>query len=275
MAELNFYQTVNAAIADMVQYGFTSLDRVATWVQRIRGAAERSLIPEAQLERALIGTFKQSYKSLIENGGILKYHKGVPKFTIDRVKPRCRAELDRSIVAAKNLIKMNREAAVDTTTKRFAGWATSIPIGGTRATDKVDTSIKIRKALSSLPFEERRVATDQGAKFLGNLNKIVATDGGAIAMIWHSHWRQKGYDYREDHKERDGVVYMIRGNWALEKGLIKLAGRAYYDTITAVGEEVYCRCDAQYIYSINMLPPDMLTEKGKSELQRVRNALNS
>lgn len=76
-----------------------------------------------------------------------------------------------------------------------------------------------------------------------------------------------GYDYREDHKERDEKIYLIRGSWALEKGLIKPVN-GYYDEITAVGEEVYCSCQAIYIYAPQKLPDEFLTEKGKREFER-------
>lgn len=100
--------------------------------------------------------------------------------------------------------------------------------------------------------------------------EIDAKAGGAIAAIWHSHWRQDGYEYRKSHKARDEKVFVMRGNWALEKGLMKLAGRKYTDEITSPGEEEGCRCYYQYLYSLRDLPEEMLSTKGKEELERVR-----
>jgi hypothetical protein len=102
----------------------------------------------------------------------------------------------------------------------------------------------------------------------------VAQDGGAIAGRWRSHYRQVGYNYRVDHKERDGLVYAIRGNWAIDKGLMN-KGVGYTDEITAAGEEVFCRCQMIYIYGLGKLPNDMLTSKGESELKRVRGIINA
>ena len=124
--------------------------------------------------------------------------------------------------------------------------------------------------LGGLAFEERRVLIDQGHKLTAAISQTVAVGAGAIAGTWRSHYRQPGYDYREDHKERDGLLYTLRGNWALEKGLMKPGPAGYYEDVTAVGEEVFCRCWMVWFYNLSSLPPDMLTAKGKSELARVR-----
>src|SRR5207247_2394734 len=105
---------------------------------------------------------------------------------IDQIKPALHAELERRIMASADLIKLNRKAAIEKTVQRFSGWATSVPPGGTRATDKKKEKDSIKKSLKSLPFEERRVIIDQSHKFVANLNEIVAKDGGAIAGRWHS-----------------------------------------------------------------------------------------
>jgi hypothetical protein len=266
----SFYAVLTAAVNDLSLHGFDGIERVESWVKKIRAAAIASMIPEYMLDEQLKATFKASYTRLVERGTILKYHPGVSKFTLSKVAPALRKELDKQIMASANLIKLNREAAIQKTLQRFSGWSTSIPVGGTEQTDRVETKTEIRKALAQLPFQERRVAIDQGHKFISNLNNIIANDAGAIALRWHSHWRQTNYDYREDHKERDDKVYVIRGNWALDLGLMKLDGHQYYDEITAVGEEVSCRCFTTYIYSLRSLPPDMLTEKGRAKLAEVR-----
>lgn len=112
------------------------------------------------------------------------------------------------------------------------------------------------KSLNQMTFIDRRCAIDQASKLQANIKNIVAVDAGAIALIWHSHWKQANYDYRPDHKELDGKIFLIRGSWADEKGLVK--GR-YYDEIEPVGQAVYCRCFAQYIYKLDRLPEENLT----------------
>jgi len=182
---------------------------------------------------------KGIYKKQVINEGLLTQNKGVPRFTLKRVAPKLRDELDKRILASASLIKMNKEARLQETLQRFAGWSTSIPAGGTDVAKKKDIKLNIGKALKSLPFDERRVIVDQGHKFNAGLNEILATDGGAIAAVWHSQWRRRNYNFRDTHKARDEKIYVIPGSWALEKGLIR-QGLPSTDSITKPGEEVFC-----------------------------------
>lgn len=265
-----FLETLSAAIDDIIENGFDSQERITYWVDRLRRVAAWSMMPLPRLEEHLNKTLRAIYQSKIEKGTILQRHPGISRFTLEKVKPKLRLELDRRIMASANLIKLNRQRAIETTLQRFAGWSTSIPPGGTDIPKRAEVKTNIRSALASLPFTERRVAIDQGHKFVNNLSNILATDGGAIAGIWHSHWRQLNYDFRPDHKERDLQVYTIRNNWAQEAGLMKAGDAGYSDEITQPGEEVYCRCYYQYLYSIRRLDDEMITSKGRAELERAK-----
>lgn len=266
----SFYAVLTEAVTDMVDHGYDGEQRVEYWIGRIREAAIRTMTAPHVLQQALGDAMRAVYRAQVERGGLLRRHSGASRFTLERVAPRLRAELDRRIAASAGLIKLNRDAAVRDTEQRFAGWATSIPAGGTDVPMKAQAKAEIRKSLAQLPFRERRVAIDQAHKFSSNLSDILAVDGGAIAAMWRSHWRRAGYNYREDHKERDGRFYLVRGNWALERGLIRADGRRYTDDVTRPGEEVFCGCYYQYVHSLRALPSDMLTEKGRAELDRVR-----
>lgn len=262
-----FYETVNAAIRDIEDHGFDSIKRIQEWQDKIVAAARRSMMSEAALQKALHRTFHRIYDSMLK-GGYAKVAPGVSRFTVEQLRPKLRRELERRMMTSQQLIKLNRDASIEKIKQRFGGWASSIPAGGTRAVNNKDVSKNVRKALTQLPFEERRVMIDQGQKFFSDLAETIALDNEAIAARWHSHWRQPGYDYREDHKERDLVYFMIRGNWALEQGLIKPGPGGYTDEITRPGEEVFCRCDYEYIYNIRDLPDYMLTEKGRKSLNQ-------
>ncbi|KWN80860.1 hypothetical protein WM24_23795 [Burkholderia ubonensis] len=266
----SFYQTITEAIREFEENGFDSTERLAYWVDRIRRAAAETLTPESVLNEELNRTLGGIYKRLIDDGQIIKNHQGVARFTVERLKPQLRTELDRRLMVSRNLIKLNRQQMLEKTVQRFAGWASSVPAGGSRAVDVKDVKENIRKALTSLPFEERRCVIDQSHKFTASLNEIIATDGGAIAMRWNSRWRSPGYSYRQDHKERDQKVYLLRSSWAKDKGLVKPGPAGYYDDITSVGEEVYCSCWATWLYSLRDLPEDMLTAAGKKSLEEAR-----
>ena len=166
-----FYETVTAAIADIVTNGFDSTDRISFWIDRLRSSAIRNMVSPAILERTLNDTMRAIYRAKIDRGGILKQHPGVSRFTLDQVAPRLRAELDRRIMASADLIKRNREKAIAETLQRFSGWATSIPAGGSDAVSRVDVKDDLRKALVSLPYRERLVATDQGHKFVAKIGR--------------------------------------------------------------------------------------------------------
>jgi hypothetical protein len=266
----SFYQVVSEAIRDFEENGFDSIERLQYWIDRIRKSAADTLTPESVLNSELQRAIGGIYKRMVDDGQMLKSHKGIERYTIERLKPQLRAQLERSLAASRGLIKLNREQAVEKAVQRMAGWASSIPAGGSRAVDVKDTKDHIRKALTSLPFEERRCIIDQSAKFVSSLNDIIATDGGALAGRWHSKFRMAGYNYREDHKERDGLVYTIRGNWALEKGLMKPGPAGYADQITKPAEEVSCGCSYTYFYNLRDLPDNMVTAKGRAQLAEVR-----
>lgn len=271
-----FQELLQEAIADIVDHGFDSEARVADWQERLRAAAARQYGgSNSRVEDELRAALGQVYQRMVEKYGILRHHPGIQRWTIDRVKPKLRAELDRRIMASANLIKLNRQESIDRTLRRFSGWATSIPASGTDAAHRGEVKAQIRKSLAGLPFSERRVAIDQGHKLVASINEVIANDNGAIAVEWKSHWRQAGYNYRPDHKERDGKIYAIKGAWAYEKGLAKVGEAGWYSDVTAVAEEPFCRCYGRWIYSLGSLPLDMLTQKGKDELARVREMLRT
>lgn len=259
----SYTDVLTAAINDIIEHGFDSQDRIAYWQERLRRAAEEGLNSTAQMDRDMRASLGQLYDRLIGRGQVVRYHPGVARFTIDRLAPELRAALNRRILAAADLIKLNREEAIRKTLQRFAGWATSVPVGGAAEPDRRDIKRVVRKSLAGLPYEERRLATDQGHKLTSSLNAVIAEGGDAIAGVWHSHWRQAGYQFRRDHKERDEQVYLIRGNWAQSEGLVKPGSAGYTDQITQPGEEVFCRCFYAYVYHLRQLPDDMLTEKGR------------
>lgn len=265
---MTFHEVVAAAIRDFAEHGYDSEDRLAYWTAQIRAAAEAQMASRQRMEEMLRDAMRAIYVRLVERQGVLKTLPGVDRFTLQRVVPRLRAELDRRIMASASLIKLNRDEAIEKTLRRFSGWATSLPAGGSAEPEKRQAAEDVKKALRQLPFAERRVLIDQGHKLTASINSVVAVGGGAIAARWFSHYRQSGYHYREDHKERDGRVYLIRDSWAAEKGLVKPGEAGYTDQITEPGEEISCRCRYVYLFNLRDLPRDMLTALGMEELER-------
>jgi hypothetical protein len=266
----SFFETVTAAINDTMEFGFESEERLQYWVDALTEAALADMIPEAELDVQLRRVLGATYQRLVDKGSILQYHPGVDAFTLERIRPQLRAELDRRILASAALIKLNREQAIAETIRRFQGWATSIPAGGTDVGDRRGTKDDIRKSLAQLSFVERRVAIDQGHKLNAAISDIIADDQGAIAAEWRSHWKQANYNFRPEHKERDRVIYATRDSWAIKRRFIKAGPQGYYEDHERPGELVFCRCYVRWIYNLRDLPADMLTEAGREALAAVR-----
>jgi hypothetical protein len=261
-----FSQVVSAAVADLEIHGFDSADRLARWQREIDIAAQREAKSDAWIDERLKDHLTRIYASKIERGGILANHP-IKMFKLEQIKPKLRKELDRRIIASAQLIKLNREEMILRTLRRFNGWATSLPTGGSEAIDKREVAGEIKKGLKQLPFEERRVMIDQAAKFKASLEAIVAQDGGAIAAEWESR-HSAGYDNRKEHLARDKHIYLIRDSWALKDGLIKLAGHQYTDEIDQPAELPYCSCEWVYLYNLRDMPSECITEKGRAAMAK-------
>jgi hypothetical protein len=269
MKKDSFYSTLSEAVDDVLAHGFDGTERLDKWLGRLKNSIEGILAPEPILIRALKAKLSQTFKRATSPKALVKRHPGAGGFTPANVRAELRDTLDRHIAMSAKLIKLNRRAAVDEMLKRFAGWVSSVPAGGSREPDREETKKQVKRGISALPFEERRVIIDQGHKLTASIDNVIAVDGGAIAMIWH-HVNQENYDARPEHVGRDGVTFLLRGSWADKQKFVK--GR-YYDEITAVAEEPFCRCWAEYVYALRDLPVEMLTTKGKEALLSARRML--
>ena len=270
-----FTRTVRDAVKFFLRNGYSSREELERWQAIIRQAAENETADDymAMVTRNLT----KAYDLQIGRAEVLKRHPGISRFTINYLEPKLRTELDRRIFASADLIKIKRKKAIDTTLSRFSGWASSIPSADTIALSGIqgtmmETAKHIQKSAEQMDYEARRVMIDQNHKLIANIDNVIATSNNAIAAIWHSHWRRPGYNYREDHKERDQLYYLIRGNWAQKNGYVKAGPAGYLDEITQPGEEVFCRCYVTYIYNLRSIPEYMLTQKGGKFMESMKKA---
>lgn len=268
----SFYDVLTEAINDLAEHGFDSETRVKRWQKALEDAAYDYAGMQGRAEDLLRDALGGVFKRLVTNGGVLRYHPSVTRMTLDRLAPRLRGELERRILSSANLIRLNREESIAKTLRRFSGWMTSVPEGGTENINRQELKASIAKPIQSLKYEARRVAIDQGHKLRASISSVIAEDAGAIAAVWHSHYREMGYNYRKDHKERDQKVYLVRGNWAAKRGFVKAGEAGFLEDFEQPGEAVYCRCYVTWIYSLRKLPEDMLTVKGREALEEARKA---
>lgn len=266
----SYWQVLTAAIDDSLAHGFDSVERVVYWQGQLEKAARTNLRPVDQVISDLKRALGSKYATLVDRAQMLKLHPGVGRFTFERIKPSLRAELDRRLMAATDLIKLNREEMLIRQGRRWTGWATSLPKGGVAEIDRRKLKAEIRKPLASLPFEERRVFVDQGHKLVAAVHSTLAIDGGAIAARWRA-VHAPGYDHRPEHLAMDGHIMLIRGSWAHKAGLVKPAGDpGYTDEWVQPGEEPFCRCSYVYLYALRDLPADMITAEGARRLAKAR-----
>lgn len=261
-----FYRILSKALTEFARYGYDSKERLNYWIGQLRMAAGHLFASDEETRKTIARALSMKFKSATSDSAFKRNHPALQQYVKQRVGPKLAPILERRILASVDLIKLHRDQSIEKVLQRFSGLVTSIPDGGTRLLELAESKKAIGKSLRQMRFEERRVVIDQGHKLVSAINRTVAEEGGAIAMIWHSHWRQPGYDYREDHKERDQLVYAIRGNWAIAAGLMKAGKPGYSDEITQAGEEPFCRCYGQYIYNIRDLPDAMLTQKGREHI---------
>jgi hypothetical protein len=266
----SFTAILTAAIRDLSENGFDDVARLHEWMRRLRMAAIRDLPTDDQLDNQMRSAMRAAFNRAISQTQIKRSHPGITRFTVERIKPELRLELDRRILASAELIKLNRARRIEETLQRFSGWATSIPAGGSRVVDKADTKADIAKGIKSFSFEARRVSIDQGHKLIAAVNDVLAMQTDAIAAIWRSHGRHDAsYDARPEHLARDGKVFAIRNNWAIQRGLMN-KGEGYTDEMERVGELPYCRCYMVYLHHLRELPDDMLTERGRFALAETK-----
>jgi len=264
---MTFFEVINSAIADFLKHGFDDVKRLDHWLLQIRMSAQAHLMSEREMQHRMEKALRGVFERLVTKNGLVS--KDVSKYDITKLSGKLRAELDRRIIASANLIKDDREQSIHMVLRRFEGWATSIPSGGTKVKPTPKEKSAIKKGMSDVGFKQRRVIIDQTHKLIANINEIVAIDNGAIAARWHSHWKQMNYDYRKDHKERDSKIYAVRESWAVKEGYISPIN-GYTDDITSPGEEVFCRCNYVYLYHLRQVK-DLLTKKGLMALQSPKN----
>ena len=234
----SFSTLLARSISAYAAKGYSDSIGLSHTLRELKDAANRWLPSDAELETYMRRTLQTLFKRAVTNGGILKQFPQVERLTLSRIEPHLRAELDRRIMASASLIKLNREQAIEKTLQRFSGWATSIPPGGSRAVDKLEVRASIGKSLQTARYEVRRLNIDQGHKMLSNIAAVVAIQTKAIAARWR-HTHVVNYNGRPEHEARDGKIYALRGNWALDAGLMNKCD-GYSDEMDQPSEFVYC-----------------------------------
>ncbi len=252
------------AIREFSERGYTSEADLHDWLLRLAAAIEREVPTDAELRRALSFALDRVFAKGTKLRTLAQYVPVVTRYGVDRVQPTLRAELDRRIFAGIELIKLNKRTATQRTLQRFSGWVSSMPAGGSPVKIR-ELAQEITKPLRQIKYEARRVAIDQGHKLNAAVAHVVAKGNGAVAAIWHDRGQNDhSYDARPAHLARSGKLFLIRGSWAQDDGLVmRRGGVQYTDEIEQPAEMVFCSCYYEYVTSPRALPDDVLTVKGR------------
>ncbi len=275
------------ALREFAKRGYTSeadlqerVLRLKEWQQRLRAMLEGELPTDEQIRKELAAVVEPFYQcDEADRSSVQPRVTFGARYTIDRVAPDLRTELDSRIVAIVDAgvdrIKVDRLAATEQTLQRFAAWVWSVPRGGaakikTREIAKI--AKKIAKPLAQFEYERRCVSGGIGTKLSASVSLVVAMGEGAIAGIWHDRGEyDHGYDARPEHLKRSGKLFLVRDSWAMQEGLVKKAGHQYTDEIEQVGEFPMCSCFMTWMTSPGALPDDVLTAKGRKWLEGTGN----
>lgn len=267
---MKFRDVLTSAVGDITLHGYDDQSRLEYWIQKLREAAQADLPTPKVLEQRMKRAMETIYKRVTSKTALKRRHPQVSKFTLSRIEPQLRPELTKRILASAQLIKLNRQQAIEKTLQRFSGWATSVPKGGSKVVERAEVKKDIEKPMKQQKYEERRLDIDQGHKLMASIDAVIAEQTDAIAGMWRDHGSvDPSYNARHSHMERNGKVYAIRGNWAIEKGLMN-KGAGYTDEMTSPGSEIFCRCYYVYYQNLRDLPDAMITAKGRKLLEETR-----
>ena len=81
-----FYETLTAAINDLLEHGFDSQQRLEMWVAKLETAARATLVPEATLNRSLKDMLLKVYQRTVEGDALINRHSGISQFTLASIK---------------------------------------------------------------------------------------------------------------------------------------------------------------------------------------------
>ena len=254
---MSFPKLLKEAAKHFTRHGYTSQADINDWRVRLLTAAEQHLDPEGardKIRRSLSSAF---FKAIGE-GRIAKRHGSVHKFTIDRLEPHLRDELERRMFAAQELVDGDKRATLERIHNRFLGLATAGPNPG----EAQAAAQGIGKAARDSKAQERMTAVDQTKKLVAGLDEIIAKDGDSIGGYWDATY-DIARKHRPEHAARHDRFYVRRGSWADTQGLVRHPD-GYMDEWDFPGVLINCQCEYRYVYDLSDCPEEALTAKGRA-----------
>lgn len=117
---------------------------------------------------------------------------------------------------------------------------------------------------------DRLVGTLTNSSFLAEVEFILHhRDDRYIAVEWEFSNLDEQTDFApaSGHQKRDKTVYTVKGNWALQKGMMIPSSAGYIEDTDIPGRQLGCMCNLMWISSPAQLPEDMLTDIGREAVR--------
>jgi len=151
-----------------------------------------------------------------------------------------------------------------------------VPAGGSADREAKLAITGIKKAFRDLTKWDKLFSTIKVGSFPAAISRTLELEGNPLAAIWRYSPLDEQGEFRNaySHKELDGRIYCVPGNWAIEKRLMKAGTNGYIDNIAQPGEDFDCMCYYQWIYNLGSLPENMLTAEGQAGLNRAKKELD-
>lgn len=189
----------------------------------------------------------------------------------DRLRPKIISRYNWCIENYRQQSKLYFDEQLSRFHDLLVNFLKQVPNGG--AKDKLSKSkiTEIKRELRYLTKWSRLFYIYKAISLSTEINHIFALEGGVIAARWSYRQLDEQGEYQKtyNHKERAGRIYAVRGNWAIEKGLMKVGPNGYIDEISLPNQEIGCMCSFVYLYGLAGLPDDMITKKGRDALKEI------
>ncbi|MDA8416624.1 MAG: hypothetical protein M0Z78_06090 [Betaproteobacteria bacterium] len=117
---------------------------------------------------------------------------------------------------------------------------------------------------------DKQVGIYTNVSFLNEVNFIFNYRSGQfIAAEWDYSNLDEQMDFApsSDHQKRDGAIYTVKDNWALQKGMMIPGSAGYVEDVDIPGRQLGCMCHLTWLSSLTDLPEDMLTDIGKEAVR--------
>jgi hypothetical protein len=266
---------INAAINELLKKGSASAI-IKSWRDELERVLDEAATSPADASDSVQRYYQNYLDRIIEVRGLPMHSivsaddKQVTAITgfgmngnFELLLPKMRRAFDSCVNDVKAQAEQFRQRELLDVLNTFEQWARSIPLGGTKEKSFRDEARSVRQILKAFSKWDKYYFYAKRSNFSNEINRIIAESNGAIAALWHFYDCEKPM-----HKERDKKVYLIRGNWAIEKGFIDDHEAKFTDDLPLPGNDG-CMCSYCYLSHVGDLPAELLTPKGKNAKKEI------